>query len=145
MDKEYDPRLALIEAETRYRLLTQDEPKKLEATLSEAQDCIVQLKHKIDNDIKSVNSRKREMMSHMREAKFYQDKINQLDERKGDQAIGEKLRNQLLARREDLNRLRKCLEEFDGMEPTNADLQRRIDELQASQLNLEMTFVGDPL
>lgn len=145
MEEGYDPRLALIEAETRYRLLTADEPDKLEALFIEEREKVMNLKQQMEKDTRGADLRKKEMLGHLREAKFYQDKIDRLDQNKlqGDRETTERLKCELSAKSAELKRLQKCLGEFAGMEPTDADLERRIGELKASRLNLEMTFVGD--
>lgn len=149
MDRDYDPRLALVEAETRYRLMTADELDKLKATFNEDQEKVMNLKRKIDDDNRDVNMRRKEMLVNEREAKFYQDKMDKLDQfhhrnkLKSDRETVEQLRSELNARQSDLRRLRNCLKEFNGVEPTNEDLKRRIDELKASRESLEMTFVYD--
>lgn len=145
MEGDYNPRLALIEAETRYRQLTDDEPTQLQALLDEAEEKTVKLKQDIDRDIRAENSKKSEMLNHLRNSKFFQDKINQLDQGKlrADLVAIEQLRGEIAFKQAELRRLRKCLEEFEGTEPTELDMRQAIDKLKASRLSLEMTFVGD--
>lgn len=76
-----------------------------------------------------------------REAKFYQQELKRISK---DGEIMDKMRefdvDQLQWKRERVKDLEKALKEFEGIEPTNEALQKRIEELQKSRLSLDMSF-----
>jgi hypothetical protein len=46
----------------------------------------------------------------------------------------------LNVKREQARSLQKALDEFQGIEPTNEALKRKIEDLQKSRLSLDMSF-----
>lgn len=120
-------------------------PDLLEAAVKEETDNLLRLKHIIDKDTRDRVSRKKGMIVHSREAKFYTDKVenfdmNQFERRQMDLKL---VVRDILNKRDELEKLRKSLQAFDNLEPSNEALKRKIDELQRSRLSLEMTFVDD--
>lgn len=121
----------------------QAELSQLEADLKAFMDKLVGLREFIERDTKNRHSIEKEIFSHSRDLKFFKEKNDQLDPSKLANRLNlvklDVLELQAKAKR--LSELKRSLELFDGMEPTNEELSNRVDELSKSRLSLEMSFV----
>lgn len=133
--------LARIEAETRNRLSTESEPDKLEGTLREETDKYLTLQQIIEEDARDSVSKQAKMLNHSRDASFYKEKNAKLSSNDDDNL--KQLAIEVLAKRNELKRLQKSLDEFRNLKPTNEALKEKIEELKKSRLSLEMTFVDE--
>lgn len=144
--KLYKLKLAQVEVDTKYRQLTAEEPARLEAILKEETDNYLAMKELLDNKTKDRDTMRKSLLKDNRESKFYQEKINEIGIDKLELRLKE-LKNETIrkinAKREELKRVNKALEEFGDLEPTNEALKRKIDDLKKSRLSLEMTFVDE--
>lgn len=135
-------KLAQVEFESKRR---QDDNRleQLEEILKQETESLILLKKKVDQDLSDKKLRKKKMHNHVREAEYYRSKIDKLDINKLDQMEDEIKLAQKSVREErnKLKRLNKCLEEYGDLEPTNEALKERINELKASRLSLDMSFV----
>lgn len=121
---------------------TCDELARLEAQLKAETDKYLLLKQTIARDLSDKIPRKKTILNQSREAEFYKDKVNQINPHK--------LKRRLISlnyeagevrlKHEELKRLRRELEEYRGLEPSNEALERKIDELKRNRLSLEMSF-----
>lgn len=116
----------------------------LETALEDEAKKLITLKQIVDKDTKDRNKLKKTVINNTREAKFFKDKLSQIDVNKLEDELDtlRKEYNQTLQlKRHKLEELQNSLMEFNGLEPTNDALRQKIDDLKKSRLSLEMSFV----
>lgn len=116
------------------------EIETLEAKLKEETNKLLSLRQSIESDQQRLIVIKKDIFNSEREAKFYKESAKRIDVdeiRTKLEAFKEDLLN---IKREQVRGLRKALKEFEGLEPTNEALNRKIEDLQKSRLSLDMSF-----
>jgi hypothetical protein len=116
------------------------EIETLEAKLASETENLLTLKQSIEKDKQERSSIKKATFNNEREAKFYQENIKRIDVEEIQSKLRELNVDQLNAKREQVKVLKKALKEFEGIEPTNEALRRKIEDLQKSRLSLDMSF-----
>jgi uncharacterized protein YigA (DUF484 family) len=116
------------------------EIEMLEAILVREQQELLSLRQKIEQDKQSRSALRKTTFNNERDAKFYQENVKRIDIEELIKKSRDLNADQLNIKREQVKSLRRELKEFEGIEPTNESLQRKIDELQKSRLSLDMSF-----
>lgn len=137
-------KMAQFELETKQRKDSEHLIPKLEEILKQEQDRYILLKQSKDKDLKEKPTKLKAIKKYNLNTDFYEEKLNKIrpniDRMEKDLNL---LIGEVSIKTEELRRLNKALEEFEGLEPTNEALKRKIDEMKKSRLSLEMTFVDE--
>ena len=121
----------------------EDQVESLERTLEDENIMLKELKQLVDKNLKESGVLKKSIAKNTRDSNSYSNiyKTFAADEFQRQLSDLDAMKQIIVDRREKLADLNKALARFEGLEPTNEDLQDKVEDLKKSRLSLEMSFL----